>query len=50
MQFNFKIKYKLGESNPTNKLLQQLDYAKGFKMGDEKQIIDILLPILQNKL
>ena len=36
MQFNFKIKYKLGESNSTNKLLQQLDYAKDFKMGEGK--------------
>jgi len=46
MRFNFKIKYKLGESNPTNGLLRRLDYAKGFKTGDGKQIIDILLPIL----
>ena len=27
-----------------------LDYTKGFKTGDSKQIINILLPILQNKL
>ena len=46
MRFNFKIKYKLGESNSANKLLQRLDYTKGFKTGDGKQIIDILLPIL----
>ena len=50
MRFNFKIKYKLGENNPTNKLLRRLDYAKDFKTGDSKQIINILLPILQNKL
>ena len=36
MQFNFKIKYKLGENNPGNKLLQRLNYAKGFKTGDSK--------------
>jgi hypothetical protein len=46
MRFNFKIEYKLGESNPTNRPLRQLDYTKGFKTGDRKQIIDILLPIL----
>jgi len=46
MQFNFKIKYKLGENNPANKLLQRLDYTKGFKTGEGKQIINILLPIL----
>ena len=49
-RFNFKIKYKLRESNPANKLSRQPDYAKGFKTGDGKQILDILLPILQNKL
>jgi hypothetical protein len=36
MWFNFEIKYKLGENNPANRLLQQLDYTKGFKMGDSK--------------
>ena len=36
MQFNFKIKYKPGENNSANSLSQQLDYAKGFKMGDSK--------------
>jgi hypothetical protein len=46
MQFNFKIKYKLGENNPANRPSWRLDYAKGFKTGDSKQIIDILLPIL----
>ena len=50
MYFNFEIKYKLGENNSTNGPLQRLDYTKGFKTGDGKQIIDILLPILQNKL
>ena len=48
--FNFKIEYKPRKNNPANKLLWQLDYAKGFKTGDGKQIIDILLPTLQNKL
>jgi hypothetical protein len=46
MCFDFKIEYKLGESNPANRPLRRLDYAKGFKTGDGKQIIDILLPIL----
>jgi hypothetical protein len=46
MRFNFKIKYKLGENNPTNRPSRRLDYAKGFKIGEGKQIIDILLPIL----
>jgi hypothetical protein len=46
MRFNFKIEYKLGENNPVNGLLWWLDYAKGFKTGDGKQIINILLPIL----
>ena len=46
MWFNFKIKYKLKENNSANSLLQQPDYTKGFKTGDGKQIIDILLPIL----
>ena len=50
MRFDFKIEYKPGESNPIDRLLRQLDYTKGFKTGDRKQIIDILLPILQNKL
>ena len=50
MRFDFKIKYKPRENNPINGLLQRLDYAKGFKTGDSKQMIDILLPILQNKL
>ena len=36
MRFNFKIKYKLVENNFTNKLLQRLDYAKGFKTGNSK--------------
>ena len=36
MQFNFKIKYKLGENNSTNRLLRRLDYTKGFKTGDNK--------------
>ena len=36
MWFNFKIEYKLGENNFVNRLLWQLDYAKGFKMGDGK--------------
>ena len=50
MQFNFKIKYKLGENNPANRLSRRPDYTKGFKTGDRKQIINILLFILQNKL
>ena len=50
MWFDFEIKYKLKENNPADGLLRQLDYAEGFKTGDGKQIIDILLPILQNKL
>ena len=36
MQFNFKIKYKLGENNPANKLSQRPDYAKGFKTEEGK--------------
>ena len=36
VQFDFKIKYKLGENNPADKPSRQLDYAKGFKMGDGK--------------
>jgi hypothetical protein len=50
MCFDFEIEYKLGESNPANRPLRRLDYAKGFKTGDGKQMIDILLPTLQNKL
>ena len=46
MRFNFKIKYKLGENNFANRLSRQPDYAKGFKTGDGKQMINILLPIL----
>jgi len=36
MQFDFKIEYKLKENNPTNRLLRQLDYTKGFKIGEGK--------------
>jgi hypothetical protein len=36
MRFNFEIEYKLGESNPTNRLSRRLDYTKGFKTGDRK--------------
>jgi hypothetical protein len=36
MRFNFKIKYKLGENNPTNRPLRRLDYTKGFKTGEGK--------------
>ncbi len=36
MWFDFEIKYKLGESNPANRLLRQPDYTKGFKTGDGK--------------
>jgi len=46
MRFNFKIKYKLKNNNLTNKLLKWLNYIKGFKTGDRKQIINILLFIL----
>ncbi len=49
-QFDFKIEYKPRESNLVDRLLRWLDYAKGFKTGDRKQIVDILLPMLQNKL
>jgi hypothetical protein len=50
MRFNFEIKYKLGENNPADRPSRRPDYAKGFKTGDGKQIINILLPTLQNKL
>jgi hypothetical protein len=36
MRFNFEIEYKLGESNPADRPLRRLDYAKGFKIGDGK--------------
>ena len=36
MQFNFKIKYKLKESNPINRPSQQLDFAKGFETKNSK--------------
>ena len=46
MRFDFKIEYKLGENNPANGLSRRPDYVKGFKTGDRKQMIDILLPTL----
>jgi len=46
MLFNFKIKYKLRENNFINGLLKWLDYIKGFKIENRKQIINILLLIL----
>ena len=49
-RFNFEIEYKPGENNPANRPSRRLDYAKGFKTGDGKQMVDILLPTLQNKL
>ena len=33
-RFDFEIEYKPGESNPADRLLRRLDYAKGFKTGD----------------
>ena len=49
-RFDFEIEYKPGENNPADGPSRRPDYAKGFKTGDGKQMIDILLPTLQNKL
>ena len=49
-RFDFEIEYKPGENNPADGPSRRPDYAKGFKTGEGKQIIDILLPTLQNKL
>ena len=49
-RFNFKIKYKPGKLNPINTLFWRLDYAKGFKNSSKKTILNIILPILQQKL
>ena len=46
-KFNFKIKYKLGKVNPVNILFQRLDYAKGFKDGSKRTVLNAILPILQ---
>ena len=49
-KFNFKIKYKLGKANPTNTLFQRLDYIKGFKNSSKRIVLNVILPILQQKL
>ena len=49
-KFNFKIKYKLGKTNPANILFWCLDYAKGFKNSSKKTVLNAILPILQQKL
>jgi len=49
-KFNFEIKYKLGKINPTNALSWCPDYAKGFKDGSKRTILNTMLPILQQKL
>jgi len=45
-KFNFKIKYKLGKTNPTNILSRRLDYTKGFKDNNKRTILNAILPIL----
>ena len=49
-KFNFKIKYKPSKLNPANILSQRPDYAKGFKNGSKRTILNTILPTLQQKL
>ena len=49
-KFNFEIKYKPSKLNPANIVSQRLDYAKGFKDGSKRTILNAILPILQQKL
>ena len=49
-KFDFKIKYKLGKVNFANTLFWRLDYAKGFKDGSKRTVLNAILPILQQKL
>jgi hypothetical protein len=49
-KFNFKIEYKPSKSNPANALFWHLDYAKGFKDGSKRIILNAILPTLQQKL
>ena len=49
-KFNFKIKYKPSKLNPTNILFWYLNYAKGFKNGSKRIILNVILPTLQQKL
>ena len=46
-KFNFEIKYKLSKANFANILSWRLDYAKGFKDGSKKTVLNAILPILQ---
>jgi hypothetical protein len=49
-KFNFKIKYKLSKVNCINILFWRLDYAKGFKNGSKRTVLNAILPTLQQKL
>jgi hypothetical protein len=49
-KFDFKIEYKPSKSNPTNTLSWRPNYAKGFKDGSKRTILNTILPILQQKL
>ena len=49
-KFNFEIKYKLNKLNPANTLSRRLDYAKGFKDGSKRTVLNTILPTLQQKL
>ena len=49
-KFDFKIEYKLGKANSANILFWCLDYAKGFKNGSKRTVLNAILPTLQQKL
>ena len=49
-KFDFKIEYKLGKVNPANILSWRLNYAKGFKDGSKRTVLNAILPTLQQKL
>ena len=49
-KFDFEIKYKPGKANPADALSRRPDYAKGFKDGSKRTVLNAMLPTLQQKL
>ena len=46
----FTITTILGKVNPANTLFRRPDYAKGFKDGSKRTVLNAILPTLQQKL
>ena len=49
-KFDFEIEYKPGKANPANVLFQRPNYAKGFKDGSKRTVLNAILLTLQQKL